>query len=81
MPAQKMAEPRLVGCGKTWFPGEDVLVHPGSRISVKKQPDIRTVCSELMRPAASAAIGGQDFCGGRWRSARRWRREGRVLAR
>lgn len=56
MPAQKMAEPKLVGCGKTWFPGEDVLVHPGSRISVKKQPDIRTVCSELMRPAAQARL-------------------------
>lgn len=62
MPAPMMAAQRLVGCGKTRFPGEDVLAHRGRRrrascgISVKNQSNIRTVCSELMRPAAKVRL-------------------------
>lgn len=61
MPARKIAKPRLVGCGRTLFPGEDGLEHGRCRgevprISVKNQSNIRMVCSELMRQTTKVRL-------------------------
>lgn len=52
-------------------------------ISVKNQSNIRSACSQLMRPTAKVRlpVANRIFVGRRSRSGRRWGREGEVLAR